>query len=204
MLVEGGFVDGPSKLAWTNGALQADVELPGGVRPELPRATGQDGAAALRITAVARTTADFLCDRGPVSLPALRLHVTGLDGWCHVLGSEVPTWQPGGDAPATWSPPLSAQVSSDGLGLSVTASGGLLTEFHGVDLEEHDAFVVARPVTTERSLPEGMGVHLVGIEQVVTGRLRAPLGNRVLVDLHDQPIVVTSSSTTVAQQDFSG
>jgi hypothetical protein len=70
------------------------------------------------------------------------------------------------------------------------AFGGVLTEFHAAEFEEHHTYVVGRAITTRRSVPPGTAIHLVRICRVVTGRLRAPLGNRVLVTEEGQPLCV--------------
>ena len=66
-----------------------------------------------------------------------------------------------------------------------------MTEFHRAEFQEHANYVVGRAITSERSVPEGRLVHLVGISRMVMGRLTSPLDGRVLVDTTGQPLAVT-------------
>ena len=190
--LEGGFVDGPSKLAWLDGAIDADLAMPATLRACLPARRGGPAAVRLRITEVTVTTSEFLCDRGPRRLPAYRLTVTGVDGFCVVLDPEVECWWPVDDEEARAGRGGTASVEEDGLTIAFPAFGGALTEFHRAVFQEYDTYVVGRAITTEREEPSWTAIHLVEVTRQVPGRLASPLDGRVLVTADGKPMSVTN------------
>lgn len=190
--LEGGFVDGPSKKAWGEGALDADLPMPPALIACLPARRGGPAEVKLRITEVTAVASEFVCDRGPRRLPAYRLTVTGLQGFCVVLDPEVECWWPVDDEQERPGRGGSASVGEDGLTITLPASGGVLTEFHRAIFQEHDTYVVGRAITTERDVPTGTAIPLVRITRPVNGRLGSPLDGRVLVNMNGQPVPVTN------------
>lgn len=186
--MSGGFVDGKAKMAAFNGAIEPEVSLPPGVL-DLIKGNGRGPAVApIRLTAIERTNASFLCDRGPTDLAAYRVSITGLRGHMTVLDPTVDCW---------WPPPsrsrgvhlAEARIDGDDRTLHFPAFGGLLTEFLHAEFDEHENYVIGRPVTREPR-HDGM-VPAVGVERAVTGSLKAPLGGRALVNEDGEPLAVT-------------
>jgi hypothetical protein len=83
-----------------------------------------------------------------------------------------------------------ATVGADGVTIEFPAFGGVRTEFHRAEFQERACFVVGRAVTSLRSVLPGTMSPLLGVNRMVTGRLDTPLGGRVLVSVHGQPIGV--------------
>ncbi len=83
-----------------------------------------------------------------------------------------------------------ATIEEDGVTVHIPAFGGVLTDFHRAEFEEHRTYVVGRVITSTRTVPPGTAIRMVGIRQMVSGRLQAPLGNRVLVTDKGQPMCV--------------
>jgi hypothetical protein len=195
----GGAVDGASKIAWMQGAIDCDVALPAGVLELIGgHSRGQEADTRLRVTAVEHTTAEFLCDRGPRQLPAYRLEVTGLQGSCVVLDPQVECWWPHGDKARSLFN-RHATIEADGRTIHFPAFGGVLTQFHHAEFEEHHAYVVGHAVTAERQVPDGTGITLVGRKRQVFGLLDSPLGGRVLIDRDRQPLAVTPEPPTAGE-----
>lgn len=188
--LEGGFVDGPSKEAWGEGAIDADLPMPPALIACLPARRGGPAEVTLHITGVTAMASKFLCDRGPRRLPAYRLTVTGLQGSCVVLDPEVECWWPVDDKEERPGRGGTASVGEDGLTIALPASGGVLTEFHRAIFQEHDTYVVGRAITTERDVPTGTAIPLVRITRPVNGRLGSPLDGRVLINMNGQPLPV--------------
>jgi hypothetical protein len=189
--IEGGFVDVASKIAWEDGAIDSTTPLPAGLSASLPPAIDGGGRALLSITDVSATAATFRCDRGPRELPAYRLKVTGMYGSCVILSPEVECWWPRLPADERRQPGGLAKIDDDGVTIHFPAFGGVLTQFHRAEFQEHTAYVVGRALTSERSVPKGTAVIALGISRMVTGRLTSPLNGRVLLDTRGQPLSVT-------------
>ena len=185
-----GFVDDESKVAWLEGAIEAHSPTPSAVLALLPTRRQGNTETVLRITGVIRTVAPFLCDRGPRSLPAYRLQMPGLHGSCVVLAPDVECW-PVSDADQRRGPGGAATIDQDDLTIHFPAFGGVLTQFHRAEFQEHATYVVGRAVTSERRVPPGTAVVALGVTRDVTGRLTAPLGGRVLLNMNGQPLAVT-------------
>jgi hypothetical protein len=191
VLIEGGFADADSKLAWLDGAIDAAAPVPAEVIALLPSRRAGIDRTALTITAAVHVSAAFRCDRGPRELPAYRLRVSGLNGFCVVLSPEVRCWWPQHPTDRSDGHRDEASVDGDGVTVRFPAHGGVLTEFHGVEFEEHAGYVIGRPLTSERPVAPGTAVPLVGIRRIVTGRLSRPLDGRVLLTSWGQPLMVT-------------
>jgi hypothetical protein len=190
--IEGGFVDGDSKMAWLEGAIDTGLPLSPDVLAVLPPRRQGRARTTLTISDATAVTAPFRCDRGPQALPAYRLQVTGLNGSCVVLSPEVDCWWPAtrADESRGWGGAATIDDHDD-LIVRFPAFGGVLTEFHRAEFQEHEAFVVGRAITSERKVPSGTAVVMIGITQHVTGRLEQPLDGRVLLNRDGQPMVVT-------------
>ena len=186
-----GFADNKSKLAWLDGAIEAHSPTPSAVLALLPSRSQGNTETVLRITGVTRTVTPFFCDRGLRSLPAYRLQMTGLEGSCVVLAPDVKCWWPVSEADYRRGPGGAATIDQDDVTIHVPAFGGVLTEFHRAEFQEHATYVLGRAITSERRVPPGTAVVALGVWRDVTGRLTAPLGGRVLLSTSGQPLAVT-------------
>jgi hypothetical protein len=190
----GGFIDGASKIAFLDGNIRSEVEMPDGVLALLTR--GHIGAATdarLVVTRIDRARAEFITDRGPRSLPAYRLEITGVKTACQVLDPSTPIWWPHPGTEQTHRGWQRAHLGTDGRSVRVSVFGGALTEFLGVTFIERDAIAMARPETREREVRHGTAVHAVGIIGEVVGALATALGARALIDQHGVPYEVLTS-----------
>lgn len=187
--IEGGFASGQAKEAWLDGAIDLG-EAPAELRLHLPAHREVDRPhQPLFVTAVASESVPFRCDRGPRQLPALRLSVSDLQGSWVILDPEVDVWWPVADE-AEGGSVGPATIEGDGVTVHIPAFGGVFTDFHRAEFEEHQTYVVGRTITSTRPVPPGTAIEMVGIRRMVTGRLQAPLGNRLLVTLEGQPMCV--------------
>jgi hypothetical protein len=187
--IEGGFASSRAKEAWLDGAIELG-DAPTHLRPYLP--TRRDPGRVhqpLFVTAVARVSVPFRCDRGPRQLPAFRLIISGLQGSCFILDPDVAVWWPVADE-ADPRPVGPATIEEDGITVHIPAFGGVRTDFHRAEFEEHRTYVVGLAITSTRPVPPGTAIPMVGIRRIVSGRLQAPLGNRVLVTDKGQPMCV--------------
>jgi hypothetical protein len=105
----------------------------------------------------------------------------------------VECWWPVNKTHQHRGPGGAATIDDDGVTIQLPAFGGVLTEFHRAEFQEHVAYVVGRAITSERRVPPGTAVIALGVIRKVTGRLTAPLGGRVLLDTSGQPLAVTSN-----------
>jgi hypothetical protein len=187
--IEGGFASGRAKIAWLDGAIELG-EAPTQLRRYLPVHRDLDQPhQPLIVTAVAPELVPFRSDRGLRQLPALRLTVSDLQGSCVILDPNVDVWWPVADEADRRSVgPVT--VDEDGMNVHIPAFGGVLTDFHRAEFEEHRTYVVSRAITSNRPARPGTAIPMVGISRMVSGRLQAPLGNRVLVTDKGQPMYV--------------
>jgi hypothetical protein len=193
--IEGGFASSRAKRAWGDGAIELG-DAPTQLRLYLPAHRDLDRPhQPLFVTAVAPESVPFRCDRGPHQLPALRLTVSDLRGSCVILDPDVDVWWPAADEEADrrWVDP--ATIEETGMTVHIPAFGGVLTDFHRAEFEEHRTYVVGRAITSTRSVPPGTAIQMIGIMRMVSGRLQAPLGNRVLVTDKGQPMCVEGVSS---------
>jgi hypothetical protein len=191
--IEGGFNDSNSKEAWLGGRIGWSTPLPPAVSALLPARGRAHTDRELTITEVVATTAEFRCDRGPRELPAYRLKVTGMYGSCVILSPAVECWWPRLPEDERRRPGGLAKIDDDGVTIRFPAFGGVLTEFHRAEFQEHANYVVGHAITSKRPVPAGTRVHLIAISRRVTGRLANPLGARVLLDTAGQPLSVTAN-----------
>src|SRR5690348_196165 len=91
---DAGFVDGPSKSAYVEGAIEASVALPPGVLDLLVGGRTGRLAARLRVVGIESVEAPFQTDRGPRNLPAYKVEMTGLRQPCTVLDPQTALWWP--------------------------------------------------------------------------------------------------------------
>lgn len=92
-LGERGFVDGASKLAYLDGAIESGLELPAGVLDMLiDGRKSRDRHVPLRVTSIVSTQAPFVTDRGPQIFPAYQLEIAGLNQPCTVLDPDIEVW----------------------------------------------------------------------------------------------------------------
>jgi hypothetical protein len=195
--VEGGFIDVESKIAWMEGSIALDAPIPPAVVGLLPVRRPSRGRTQLTITGVTSTVAPFWCDRGQRELPAYRVQMTGLQGACTILAPDVDCWWATDEADQRRGPGSPATVDDDSFTIHFPAFGGVLTEFHRAEYQEHASYVVGRAITSERRVPSGTAVVAVGVIRTVSGRLSAPLGGRVLLHTSGQPLAVTSHAGAV-------
>ena len=187
--IEGGFASSRAKEAWLDGAIELG-EAPTQLQLYLPAHRDLDRPhQPLFVAAVAPVSVPFRCDRGPRQLPALRLTVSDLQGSCVILDPDVDVWWPVADEAERGSVGP-ATIEEDGVTVHIPAFGGVLTDFHRAEFEEHRTYVVSRAITSTRPVPSGTVIPAVGIRRMVSGRLQAPLGNRVLVTDKGQPMCV--------------
>jgi hypothetical protein len=197
--IEGGFDDADTKEAWLGGRIGSSTPLPPGLCELLPARGRAHTDRELTITEVASTTAEFRCDRGPRDLPAYRLRVTGMYGSCVILSPEIECWWPRPALDRDDQPGGFAEIENDDITVHLSAFGGVLTEFHHAEFEEHHAFVVGRAITSKRSVPPGTRVLAKGIGRMVIGQLASPLNGRVLVNPKGQPMTVTPKEASAGQ-----
>jgi hypothetical protein len=190
--IEGGFDHSNSKKAWLGGRIGWSTPPPPDVSALLPARGRAHTDRELTITEVVTTTAEFGCDRGPRELSAYRLKVTGMYGSCVILSPEVECWWPRLPADEGRQPGGLAKIDNDDVTIHFPAFGGVLTEFHRAEFQEHATYVVGRAITSKRRIPAGTAVHALGISRKVMGRLTSPLNGRVLLDTRGQPLSVTS------------
>jgi hypothetical protein len=190
--IEGGFDDANAKEAWLGGRIGWSTPLPLGVSELLPARGRAHTDRELTITDVVATAVEFRCDRGPRVLPAYRLQVTGMYGSCVILSPEVECWWPRTAAHEDSQPGGLAEIEDDEITVHLLAHGGVLTEFHHAEFQEHDAFVVGRAITSERAVTPGMAVVALGIGRMVVGQLASALNGRVLLNPKGEPVLVTA------------
>jgi hypothetical protein len=196
--VERGFATGPAKLAFIEGRVESTVTLPEGVMESLRRRdhpARSVGGEALTIGAAALEEAEFVTDRGPQRLPALRLSAQDALGPIWVLDPDVADWKPAADAAGSY--PQVQQPGHRG-GMPVEVGQGdrsLLVHWLGgaPNLERYSRAEVIESRTAVAVVPVGEDIGppgprtAVGYVHRVPALLREPLGPRVLVDLNGNP-----------------
>lgn len=195
-LGEHGFADNDSKVAYLSGAITSEVDLPSGVLALLTNGRHRPAQRGLRVVGVHAVTAPFRCDRGPRLLPAINLEITGMRETCTVLDPAIEAWWPPRQDWNLAERCGHAEIDPDGMTLHYWTGGGQQTEFLGARFREFDTYVIASAITRQRPYLPGQGDGLVLISKPVTGRLTAPLGDRVLLTERGYPCVITASGTT--------
>jgi hypothetical protein len=188
-----GFVDAISSVAYTPGAVTADVELPDGVLALLTGGRHGHAEQPLCAVGVRPVSASFVCDRGPRDLPAFAVEVTGVRQPVVVLDPSVEIWWPANGAwhQSHWGD--RAEVEPDGTTVHYWVHGGERTEFFGASFREFATYVVVSPVFRQRPFKPGESDGLTARHTRITGRLTAPLGDRVLLNEGGWPLVVTTA-----------
>ena len=194
-----GFIDGEAKEAWAMGAIKSDVALPDGVM-ELILDGHRPSASprSLSITDAQPCEDTYLCDRGPRHLSAYRLSISGLRQPCTVIDPQVECWWPTHDHAGDMLALGNATVAEDDVTVQFPAFGGVLTEFLHAEFVEFPTCVVGQAVTSERDVPPGTAVPLVGIRSMVVGHLAEPLGGRVLLHTDGTPLAVLREGSTTS------
>ena len=195
-----GFRSQRAKRAYSHGWIETRVPLPDELLDMLGRAGDRpDGEPPIVITASRRCPVEQPTDRGRRSLPGWELQTPDTRGPIVVLDPEVAAgaWAPaeplpprpdGRDPPGDPFSPR-ADLAGDGRTLTVSYMAGS-GERHRIAevVESRQAVaVVPRREDTGAAGPR----TLVGYRRRLTVALNAPLGNRVLVDLHGNASEVT-------------
>jgi hypothetical protein len=201
-----GFRTGEAQDALREGWIEWATEVPAAVRATLQRsATEQrDGYASepLKVTHAGAGEYEFGTDRGPLTLPAWWLHGPGLSGPIWVLDPSVDRWEPaeGAAGPAPPAPaqmhPLLAPVELGPDGSSIAFSW-LGSAPHVETYRRAEAIETGTAVSVVAVRhDEGFRgwTTAIGYPHRVTARLRAPLGGRVVVDLHGHAVAVTPAA----------
>lgn len=192
--VEGVFTGAEFELAWSQGLIRPDPSLPSGLVSLLSDGTGGARDSVLTIAEATSTTAAFRCDRGPRDLPAYRLSVTGLRGFCIALAPELACWWPADDAERQRRVGGVATVDDDDTTVHVQVLAGAPTPTGRLRFHEYETFVVARMATDAPAAPTGNARRARFASGGATGRLTEPLGARVLLSTSGEPLVVTPTA----------
>jgi hypothetical protein len=184
-----GFRSQRARRAFLDGWIESEVDLPDGVLGILGRRSG--GAAPIVVTGARRAEIEQRTDRGPRRLPGWELTSEQTLGPIVVLDPEVlaRAWSPlePGSAPPAGPEPPQAPVRGevDGATLVVRVTGGVERHPSAGVVESPQAVAVVPE-------PEDSGSPLAAaFARRITVALSAPLGARVLVDLHGRPSEVT-------------
>lgn len=199
--VRGGYVSGDAKHASFTGRPVPDpgVDVPADVLEAVtpPNAAAPGKAAALRISAATFGEAEFMTDRGPLTLPAWHLRFADMDGPpTAVLDPAVlaAAWDAG--SASGGSPMADAVLEADGrtVVFSFVGSPARYTDYPEALLHETETAVMVVPVGVEK--PNSGGVRALYAEgRSVRAVLAAPLGARVLVDWLGKAVAVVSAAS---------
>lgn len=200
----GGFSSNAAKLAFHNGAIESDVEVPAEVLDALcpnPRRQ-RAGGDVLRVTGAARTVAGFETDRGPRMLPAWELTLSEATAPVVVLEPEVAAgaWRPRGLRGPGGGSRSSALLGDDGrtIRLRFIGSPKQYAYYPDADVLESPAAAVIQPIRINRSVSGAIAPYAQDREVVAT--LREPLGDRVLVEPPGWPVPVMATKTGTAPE----
>lgn len=147
----------------------------------------------------------FQTDRGSIPLPAWWLQGPQINGRAWVLEPSIDRWAPapgsGGTRPLppTQMPPLYSPIEIDPTGKEITFSwagewppGETISAVESIETDH----AVSLAVIMERKPAEpGMGYTLQGTSRRITSWLARPLGSRVFVGLHGEPLEVIPAGT---------
>jgi len=198
-----GFVDGEAKEAWIMGAVKSEVALPDGVMDLIleGHSPSSAGPRPLAITDIQACEDTYRCDRGPRQMSAYRLSISGLNQPCTVIDPATEFWWPRHDDVGDVLGLGDATVAEDDVTIRFPAFGGVLTEFLRAEFVEYPTCVVGHAVTSQRDVPPGTAVPMVGIHSMVVGHLASPLGGRVLLHTDGSPLAVVpeDASSSSAQ-----
>jgi hypothetical protein len=206
--VEVGFSSSDAKAAFGEGRFEFVASVPEPVRAALTRrpmaSTPLRSVHALRITGATRSAAEFRTDRGRMRLPAWRLTCASSDGPIWLLDPELEGsrwWPPSRDLmpppelprPSD-DPGARSDLHEDGVTLTVYVLGAVpeLERYTGGQVIESPQAVAVVPIGEDIG-PSAPFRTLAGHMHKVTVRLKEPLGARVHVDLHGNPVEVRST-----------
>lgn len=188
----GAFPDGQKKLAFLNGWVEAAPGFPAQILEALRGQPRPGEGPPLRLESAVAGEREFATDRGRKRLPAWCVQAQGVTDPIWVLdpAASRQAWQPPGSADLYWRR-SEASLGSDGrtLTLSFTGAPEYYTSYPGATFLESGSAVAVIPVREE---------HVTGLRTTVGKRrevsvtLARPLGNRVLLDEHGAPVMVTS------------
>jgi hypothetical protein len=234
-----GYTSGDAKIAAMGGVYRlatalppdpppAAVALPDGpaTLPVLPAAAAlrtlstqwgpaKETAPPLAITAVEYGTASFDTDRGPLTLPAWRVHTDDELGPTVILAVTDPAlWKPGtaGDPPVPVGPFSLGGAVLTGTGRTLTVSlpeavptcpGQVIYHHRAVVRESATAVAIGTTAEPAGTVPGKPGPCPADLKVTVvpyTVTLAAPLGDRVLVDHagHAMPVTGGAAATATA------
>jgi hypothetical protein len=202
-----GFTSEEAQSAFDEGLVEWMVDVPERVRGAL-----RDGAShkrrpatlrPLTITDARRDEYEFVTDRGRVRLPSYQLRGPGITDSIWLLDPAVERWQPDNRAGGKL-PPAPTQISMLQAPAELTEDGSTIVFSWLGATPAVETFPRAKVVETESAVSavairESTGAtgwfSSVGIIHRVDARLSRPLGARVFVDLHGNPIEVTQNPT---------
>jgi len=202
---EGGFVDGPSKMAYGAGVIDGAAGV-----PEEPlrilRGLGHPApapvTAPLIVTSAEHGEATFWTDRGRRPFPAWHLEAVGARGPIWVMDEAAlascwfpPALEPG--APRGPHDAVSATLAPDGVTLGfrfVGSAPSVVVSYEPRVLETPTAVCIIAKGIPNPELPPHAAVRGVGVRRDVTVRLSGPLSERVLVGMDGSPVEVTHDS----------
>ena len=199
---EDGFVDGPSKMAYGTGALEAadgDPEEPARILRCLGHPAPDRVTTPLLVTNAERAEASFWTDRGRRPFSAWRLEVVGARGpiWVMDDAALASCWSPPPLEPGAPRGPHSAEgavLEEDGVTLHFRFVGSpqsVMASYEALASETPTALCVVAKGVRKPALPPNAIVAAVGVTREVTVRLASSLAARVLVDLDGNPVEVT-------------
>jgi hypothetical protein len=206
IVVTKGFRTGQAQDGLREGWIEWEAEVPAAVRAALLRSATeqQDGYASepLKVTHAGAGEYQFGTDRGPRTFPAWWLHGPGLAGPIWVLDPSVERWEPaeGAAGPAPPAPtqmhPLlpPVQLGQDGSSIAFSWIGSPphVETYPCAEAIETGGAVSVVAVRQDEGFRGWTAA--VGYPHRVTARLRAPLGERVVVDLHGNAVAVTPAA----------
>jgi len=187
----GAFPDGETKLAFFNGRVEGAPGFPAQILEALRGRPRPGEGSPLVLQNAIPGEREFATDRGRKRLPAWRVQARGVPEPIWVLdpATSRQCWQPPGHEDLYWRG-HGASLGSDGRTLTVSFTGSPEPyRYLGATIQESDNAVAVIPAGEQRAA----GWHtLVGQRRQVSVTLARPLGNRVLLDEHGAPVMVTS------------
>jgi hypothetical protein len=202
--VDGGFDSAEAKLAFLDGAITSAVPIPEAVLESLPQRRDRGASSGpepqpLVLVGASRSTTEFSTDRGRRELPAWRLDTDATSGPIWVLDPDIASqaWAPENPT-STARPPGTpreglgdhARPEADGRTLTFYFTGAPpdQEQYPRAEVIESPQAIALVPVAKDVGRP---GIRILpGHGHKVVAHLQAPLGARVLVDLHGNPIEV--------------
>jgi hypothetical protein len=210
LLVERGFSTGEAKLAVMEGRYELAASVPESVRAALARRPNRTGPSRpvppLQITEAVHSGTEFRTDRGRVRLPAWRLTCSSTNGPIWLLDPELERtrWHPPEHdviprpelPPARGDPGARSDLHDDGVTLTVHVLGAVpeLERYTEGRVIESPQAVAVVPIGEDIG-PSAPFRTFAGHMHKLTVRLKDPLGARVHVDLHGNPVEVRSTQT---------